>query len=316
MSYYFRRLCFELPSGTLWCGCGPCCPSGRVDMTSLQSVGSAETSLICSWPTTSAGEGPEACWRMQMLQELRALPHSGMTVTFTGTWRERACGLDCTTLVVEPQTQSQAPKSSRTSPGSRLASCSPLSFCTVSRPNLSGVGGTDLYTPGLFKKASPDLGLDARKIIGLSFWLDGVALKWDRSDSFDMLTMSIPGLVGPWCNLGVPLCVIKRSTWDDILTVVRWSLGHVALNAHPVRRHDAADWWRSDVKRKRCAGPLGCHGVLCQVLGLEDVQGHLPVPPAQREPLACVTCARPHPRPDDRPRTRRFGGISGWIIGA
>ena len=75
----------------------------------------------------------------------------------------------------------------------------------VSRPNLSGVGGMDLYTPGLFKKASRDLGLDARKIIGLSFWLDGVALKWDRSD---MLTMSIPGLVGPWRNLGVPLCVI------------------------------------------------------------------------------------------------------------
>ena len=179
-----------------------------------------------------------------MLQELRALPHSGisgMTVTSRGTWCGLCCGRaggpDCTTLVVEPRTQSQSTEEFSNIPMILLHEL----VCAVSRPNLFGVSGMDLYTLELFKKASRDLGLDAGKTIGLSFWLDGVAVKWDRSDSFDTLTMSIPGLVGPWRNLRVPLCVIDHSrvikctTWDDVLPVVPWSLDHWALNAHPVQ---------------------------------------------------------------------------------
>ena len=58
-----------------------------------------------------------------------------------------------------------------------------------------------LHTLELLREASRRLGLDASKTIGLNFWLGGVAAKWDRSASFDMLTISMPGLTGPCRNL-------------------------------------------------------------------------------------------------------------------
>ena len=97
---------------------------------------------------------------------------------------------------------------------------------------------------GLFREAAR----------GLSFWLDGVAAKWDRSASLDMLTISIPELTWRWRNLRVSLCVVDHShvtrhkTWDDILTVALWSLDHLSLHVRPTRRHDKDDWTSCDVE--------------------------------------------------------------------
>lgn len=143
-----------------------------------------------------------------MMQELRALLHagiSGMTVASTtqcGACCGRAGGLECTALVFEMRT-----KTSSTEEFSNISVIllhevlSSFVQHAVSRSNLFGVAGMDLYTLKLFRKASRDLGLGVSKTIGLSFWLDGVVAKWDGSDSFDMLTMSILGLAGPWLNL-------------------------------------------------------------------------------------------------------------------
>ena len=67
------------------------------------------------------------------------------------------------------------------------------------RPNLFEACGMNLHTLELLGEASRRL--DASKTIGLNFWLGSVAAKWDRSASFDMLTISMPGLTGPCCNL-------------------------------------------------------------------------------------------------------------------
>eukprot|EP00974_Lingulodinium_polyedra_P026391 2545776-Lingulodinium_polyedra.AAC.1 len=48
-------------------------------------------------------------------------------------------------------------------------------------------------------------------VMGLGLWLDGVAAKWDRSASIDMLTMSLPGLGGRWAGLRIPICTMDHS---------------------------------------------------------------------------------------------------------
>ena len=91
----------------------------------------------------------------------------------------------------------------------------------------------------------------------------GVACKWGRSASIDMVTMGLPGLIGKWRNLRTPLCAIDHawvghpSTFDDLLEAITWSLRHCALGTHPLGRHDHVDgqpWKKSDQKRAKLAG--------------------------------------------------------------
>ena len=101
--------------------------------------------------------------------------------------------------------------------------------------------------------------------------LTGVACKWDRSESQDMLIMSLPGVRGRWRDLCIPLCtlphcwVTKHNTFDDILSVMTWSLRQAARGTFPTCRHDGTPWTAEDVYRKRLRTRIGCAALLCQI---------------------------------------------------
>lgn len=110
--------------------------------------------------------------------------------------------------------------------------------------------------------------------LGVGLWQDGVAAKWDRSASIDMLCMSFPGLAGRWNKLRIPLMsidhvwVAKQKTFDAALAVVAWSLQALALGCHPSLRHDGRPWLPTDKRRKqRSRMPLPFRGALCQFTG-------------------------------------------------
>ena len=76
-------------------------------------------------------------------------------------------------------------------------------------------------------------------VLGVGLWQDGVATKWDRNSSIEMLTLHLPGLGGRWKNMRIPLFaidkswVVKPKTWDAVFQVVFqvvvWSLRSLAL---------------------------------------------------------------------------------------
>ena len=142
-----------------------------------------------------------------------------------------------------------------------------------------------------FKGGRREIGLGGVDTIGIGLWLDGVSTKWVRTESLDMVTMGLPGLTGRWNALRVPLFVVhhswvlKHRTMDDVLGLLRSSMDQAVVGVMPQKRHEGSAWAATDVWRKRRAGrQLHCRGLVCQVTGdWKDVQGHLPLPPAQRD---------------------------------
>ena len=57
--------------------------------------------------------------------------------------------------------------------------------------DVQALGGTSLEH---IMKAKSDFGMS--EAVALVFWLDGVLCNWDRSESIECLTMSLPGLGG------------------------------------------------------------------------------------------------------------------------
>ena len=93
----------------------------------------------------------------------------------------------------------------------------------------------DLVTRDLFMGARREIGLGGVDMIGIGLWLDGVATKWDRTESLDVVTMGLPGLTGRWKALRVLLFVVhhswvfKHRTVDDVLGLLRWSMDQAAV---------------------------------------------------------------------------------------
>ena len=75
----------------------------------------------------------------------------------------------------------------------------------VSKANLLDRGGMDTTTEEHLRSASAQLGITG-DVLGLAFWMDGLACTWDRSESQDMLIMSLLGVRGRWRDLRFPLC--------------------------------------------------------------------------------------------------------------
>ena len=102
---------------------------------------------------------------------------------------------------------------------------------------------------------------NAPSAVGWGLWGDGVPVNWDRTESYEILSMSMPGID----KLRLPItCVSKkhvvtRHTIDDIMAVIAWS-AEVGLTGHHARqRHDKTRFGALDVKRKKLAGkPLAC----------------------------------------------------------
>ena len=78
-------------------------------------------------------------------------------------------------------------------------------------------------------------------VIPLSFWQDGVPYNWDRSESLEVYSWSLPGLAsekGRAFRFPVVVCPQHRcakETHTQVLRILAWSLGKMARD-RPFRR--------------------------------------------------------------------------------
>ena len=141
-----------------------------------------------------------------------------------------------------------------------------------SKATLLGQEGMCEETRAHMQRACDEL--RATELLGVGLWLDGVPCNWDRTESLEVVTMSLPGLTGRLGNIRLPLTVInkvfciKHKTLDDILSVISWSFRSLAEGIMPSCRHDGSAWQASDVRRSKLAAlPVGVRGVLAEVRG-------------------------------------------------
>ena len=123
-------------------------------------------------------------------------------------------------------------------------------------------------------RAAQEIKAHPGQLIGLGLWGDGVPCNWDRSQSIECFTMSLPGIDGEWENMRMPIWatnkkfLVRHNTFDDVLTVVTWSLRCLAIGVMPSKRHDLSAWLPTDRLRSRQAKtPLPVKAVLCEVRG-------------------------------------------------
>lgn len=86
--------------------------------------------------------------------------------------------------------------------------------------------------------------LNTSELVPLGIWGDGVPCNFDRSESLEMLTWSLPGMSGAKACMRVPItCWPKKfqmghHTIDDIMRVVAWSLRACVTGCMPAVDHD------------------------------------------------------------------------------
>ena len=107
----------------------------------------------------------------------------------------------------------------------------------------------------------------ACKLLGVSLWGDGAPTQWDRGETIDVMSLSLPG-IGEFKNLRIPLIVLPHSrvcaeTWEDVFAIFKWSLTVLATGVWPIARHDGSPWLQSD-KCRVSARPL-LRGALVEV---------------------------------------------------
>ena len=108
---------------------------------------------------------------------------------------------------------------------------------------------------------------------GFAIHADGVPCNWDRSESAEVVSVSLPGLGGKWKNLRIPLTALPHSmigpnTWDDFMEVIAWSVTCAWHGVNPDKRHDGTPFNASDAHRKRKIGKrLRCCSCLVEVGG-------------------------------------------------
>jgi hypothetical protein len=136
---------------------------------------------------------------------------------------------------------------------------------------------------GLFQREGLDLlsrqhlekceALAGCPLLPLGLWGNGAPCNWDRTESLEIFTFNFPGFSGEAKSFRIPICGLSRKnigphTFDDLLSVVVWSLESLAGGHWPRARHDASAWGISDARRARKAGePLGLRGVLVEIRG-------------------------------------------------
>ncbi|CAE7196811.1 unnamed protein product [Symbiodinium natans] len=105
--------------------------------------------------------------------------------------------------------------------------------------------------------------------VGIGLWADGVPIKGDRSESLEMLSMSLPGLQN---SIRIPLtCLNKKyflksgETWDALFKAVAWSCHCMFAGSFP------ACTWDGHALTGQRAGLAGrsllVHGVLLEIRG-------------------------------------------------
>jgi len=160
--------------------------------------------------------------------------------------------------------------------------------------------GMEPRTRDHLESVRTELGLD--ELLGIGIWLDGVPCNWDRSQSLEVITMNLPGLLGHGRNLRIPLavlpkeCVATKETFDDLMEIIVWSLKHLALGKHPVARHDGEPWRPDEGLRKARGGDdIGVRGALVEVRGDWLMMKEIFRLPGWKEKRGCCWACRATP---------------------
>ena len=113
---------------------------------------------------------------------------------------------------------------------------------------------------------------DPSKTFPLGFWIDGVPVKWDRSESMIVLTLNFPGQVdNDFKRLRIPIPLVNKKflveeTMQDLLNIIAWSFTCLHAGFFPstsLPGQDPFHGWR----QKQCGKPLGAHGMLIEARG-------------------------------------------------
>ena len=91
-------------------------------------------------------------------------------------------------------------------------------------------------------------------MLGLGIWGDGAPTQWDRKETIDVISLSLPGCK-EYSQLRIPLVILPHSrtcpeTWQDIFAIIAWSLRILAGGRWPTQRHDGSPWNDSDKSRR------------------------------------------------------------------
>ena len=113
------------------------------------------------------------------------------------------------------------------------------------------------------------------RLVALGLWGDGVPVNWDRTESVETLSLNLPGQAGQYKPLRLPITAVSRkqiseNTFDDMMTVIAWSLVKLGAGTRPTARHDDSGWLKSDCRRARAAEKsiaLGVRAALVEVRG-------------------------------------------------
>ena len=111
-------------------------------------------------------------------------------------------------------------------------------------------------------------------VLRLGLWIDGVPFNHDRSQSVECISLNLPALEAEVADLRLPvLCfpkafMAKKSTRDDLFTILSWSFRCLLFGKWPSMRHDSSAFLATDSQRKKQSGKdLGIQAALCELRG-------------------------------------------------
>ena len=119
--------------------------------------------------------------------------------------------------------------------------------------------------------ASKELGFaENDRILPIGIWHDGIPVKYDRSESLEVVTMNFPHVGGAWASMRIPLTalykghMVKNATLDGIMRVLTWSLVCLAEGVYPSHGPDGE---ALTGKRAKLAGKTLPKALLVEVRG-------------------------------------------------
>jgi hypothetical protein len=97
--------------------------------------------------------------------------------------------------------------------------------------------------------------LQVEEVWGWGMHGDGIPCNYDRTESVIMISLNLPGLPGKNGAMRIPLIMlpdwaVSGNTFDDINTVIAWSMRHLVAGERPCCRHDCSQWVKTDKKRQ------------------------------------------------------------------
>ena len=106
------------------------------------------------------------------------------------------------------------------------------------------------------------------KVVPVSLWQDGVPYNWDRGESLEIFSLSLPGLACPKeRNLRFPLTVAphhmsSKATFQRIFEILAWSFVAMAKGVWPEAGPGGAPY-----KHRQSSRPLGFVAALAEMKG-------------------------------------------------